>query len=139
MASIIIEGVLLALQAVGIKVPVSEQLIKRTAEETVSVIESSSALQKAVQALQEAVKGGSKFEIAKAIFKLIKDSKAAGILCKIIKGLCSNMSWYDWVKTAGTVIAMIVADVRTGGVALIARIILALNSDSQILQLRAKI
>ena len=67
MASIIIEGVLLALQAVGIKVPVSEQLIKRTAEETVSVIESSSALQKAVQALQEAVKGGSKFEIAKAI------------------------------------------------------------------------
>ena len=34
----------------------------------VSVIESSSALQKAVQALQEAVKGGSKFEIAKAIF-----------------------------------------------------------------------
>ena len=48
------------------------------------------------------------------------------------------MSWYDWVKTAGTVIAMIVADVRTGGVALIARIILALNSDSQILQLRAK-
>ena len=49
------------------------------------------------------------------------------------------MSWYDWVKTAGTVIAMIVADVRTDGVALIARIILALNSDSQILQLRAKI
>ena len=114
-------------------------MIKRTAEETVSVIKSSSALQKAVQALQEAVKGGSKYEIAKAIYKLIKDSKAAGILWKIIKGLCSNMSWYDWVKTAGTVIAMIVADVRTGGVALIARIILALNSDSQILQLRAKI
>ena len=68
MASIVIEGVLLVLQAAGIKVAVSEQLIKRTAEETVSVIESSSALQKAVQALQEAVKGGSKFEIAKAIF-----------------------------------------------------------------------
>ena len=45
---------------------------------------------------------------------------------------------YELVKTAGTVIVMIVADVRTGGVALIARIILALNSDSQILQLRAK-
>ena len=128
MASIVIEGVLLVLQAVGIKVAVSEQLIKRTAEETVSVIESSSALQKAVQALQEAAKGGSKFEIAKAIFNLIKDSKAAGILWKIIKGLCSNMSWYDWVKTAGIVTAMIVAAVATDGVALIAKIILALNS-----------
>ena len=128
MASIVVEGVLLTLQAVGIKVAVSEQLIKRTAEETVSVIESSSALQKAVQALQEAVKGGSKWEVAKAIFKLIKDIKAGGILWKIIKGLCSNMTWYDWVKTAGIVTAMIVAAVATDGVALVAKIILALNS-----------
>ena len=59
---------------------------------------------------------------------MIKDSKAAGILWKIIKGLCSNMSWYDWVKTAGIVSAMIVAAVATDGVALIAKIILALNS-----------
>ena len=100
----------------------------------VSVIESSSALQKAVQALQEAVKMAQNLKL----LRQFSTSKAAGILWKIIKGLCSNMSWYDWVKTAGTVIAMIVADVRTGGVALIARIILALNSDSQILQLRAK-
>ena len=100
----------------------------------VSVIESSSALQKAVQALQEAVKVAQNLKL----IRQFSTSKATGILWKIIKGLCSNMSWYDWVKTAGTVIAMIVADVRTGGVALIARIILALNSDSQILQLRAK-
>ena len=100
----------------------------------VSVIESSSALQKAVQALQEAAKVAQNLKL----IRQFSTSKATGILWKIIKGLCSNMSWYDWVKTAGTVIAMIVADVRTGGVALIARIILALNSDSQILQLRAK-
>ena len=74
------------------------------------------------------MKSGSKFEIAKAILKLIKDSKAAGILWKIIKGLCSNMSWYDWVKTAGIVSATIVAAVATDSVALIAKIILALNS-----------
>ena len=38
------------------------------------------------------------------------------------------MSWYDWVKTAGIVTALIVAAVATDGVALIAKIILALNS-----------
>ena len=127
-ASIVVEAVLLVLQAVGIEVAVSEQAIARTAEEIIPVIESSSQLQKAVKALQEAVEGGSKWEIAKAIFNLIKDSKSAGILWKIIKGLCSNMSTWDWIKTAGIVSAMIIAAVATDGVALIAKIVLALNS-----------
>ena len=35
---------------------------------------------------------------------------------------------HDWVKTAGIVTAMIVAAVATDGVALVAKIILALNS-----------
>ena len=127
-ASIVIEAVLLVLQTVGIKVAVSEQVITRTAEEIIPVVESSSQLQKAVQALQEAAKGGTKWEIAKAIFNLIKDSYSAGILWKIIKGLCSNMSTWDWIKTAGIVSAMIIAALATDGLALIAKIVLALNS-----------
>ena len=127
-ASIVVEAVLLVLQAVGIKVAVSEQAIMKTAEEIIPVIESSSQLQKAVQALEEAAKGGSMYEIAKAIFALIKDSYSASILWKIIKGLCSNMSTWDWVKTAGIVSAMIVAALATDGVALIAKVLLALNS-----------
>ena len=127
-ASIVIEAVLLVLQAVGIKVAVSEQAIMKTAEEIIPVIESSSQLQKAVQALEEAAKGGSMYEIAKAIFGLIKDSYSASILWKIIKGLCSNMSTWDWIKTAGIVSAMIVAALATDGVALIAKVVLALNS-----------
>ena len=127
-ASIIIEAVLLVLQAVGIKVAVSEQVIQRTAEEIIPIVESSSQLQKAVEALEEAAKGGSKWEIAKAIFRLIKDSYSASILWKIIKSLCSNMSTLDWIKTAGIVTAMIVAALATDGAALIAKIVLALNS-----------
>ena len=126
-ASIIVEAVLLVLQAVGIKVAVSEQAITRTAEEIVTVIESSSQLQKAVKALQEAAEGGSNWDIAKAIFNLIKDSYSASILWKIIKGLCSNMSTWDWVKTAGIVTAMIIATLATDGVPLIAKIVLALT------------
>lgn len=127
-ASIVVEAVLLVLQAVGIKVAVSEQAIAKTAEEIIPVIESSSQLQKAVKALQEAAEGGSKLEIAKAIFNLIKDSYSASILWKIIKGLCSNMSTWDWIKTAGIVSAMIIAALATDGLALIAKIVLALNS-----------
>ena len=44
------------------------------------------------------------------------------------KGLCSNMSTWDWLKTAGIVSAMIVAALATDGAALIAKIVLALNS-----------
>ena len=127
-ASIIVEAILLVLQAVGIKVAVSEQAITRTAEEIIPVIQSSSQLQKAVQALKEAAQGGSKYEIAKAIFVLIKDSYSASILWQVIKGLCSNMSKWDWIKTAGIVTAMIIAALATDGLALIAKIVLALNS-----------
>ena len=38
------------------------------------------------------------------------------------------MSYLDWAKTAGIVTAMIVAALATDGAALIAKIILALNS-----------
>ena len=127
-ASIVVEAILLVCQAVGIKVAVSESTILKTAEEIVPVIESSSALQKAVEGLQAAAESGSKWEIAKAIFTLIKDSYSAGILWKVIKSLCSNMSTWDWIKTAGIVTAMIIAALATDGAALIAKIVLALNS-----------
>ena len=125
-ASIIVEAVLLVLQAVGIKLHVSKQVIERTAKEIVSVVESSSQLQEAVKALEEAAKNGSKLDIAKAIFHLIEECFSAGILWKVIKSLCSNMSIWDWIKTVAIVTAEIIA--ATDGVALIAKIILALDS-----------
>ena len=127
-ASIIIEAVILVLQAVGIKVAVSKQVIQRTAEGIIPVVESSSQLQRAVEGLEAAAKGGSKREIAKAIVVLINDCYSVGILWNIIKSLCSNMSWWQWIKTAAIVSAMIIAALATDGVALIAKIFLALNS-----------
>ena len=128
MASVIVEAVLLVLSAVGIKVSVSESVIQSTAEEVVGTVESSSLLQKALQQLEEAFENGSAYDKAKAIFYLIKDSYSAGILWTIIKSLCSNMSTLDWLKTAGIVTAMIIAALATDGAALIAKIVLALNS-----------
>ena len=127
-ASIIVEGILLVIQAVGVKVEISDAVIAQTAEDIVPVVESSSLLQKAIQGVKDAWNGGSAYDKAKAIFYLIKDSNAAGILWKIIKSLCSNMSYWDWLKTAAIVTAQIVAAVATDGAALIAKIILALSA-----------
>ena len=127
-ASVIVEDILLVLSAVGIKVSVSESVLQKTAKEIVSTVESSSLLQKAVQQLEEAFASGSALDKAKAIFYLIKDSYSASILWTVIKSLCSNMSTLDWIKTAGIVTAMIIAAVATDGAALIAKIVLALNS-----------
>ena len=130
-ASIIVEAVLLVISAVGIKVAINERAITKTAKEIIPVIQKSSQLQAAVQALRGAVQRGSKVEIAKAIFRLIKDSYADDILWTTIKSLCSQMSTWQWIQTAAVVTAMIIAAIATDGLALIAKIVLALNSAYQ--------
>ena len=107
---------------------VSESTIMKTADEIISFIQQSIALQKAVQALEAAAESGSTWDIAKAIFNLIKVCYSADILWKIIESLCSNMSTWEWIKTVGIVTAMIIADIATDGLALIAEIVLALNN-----------
>ena len=128
MASIIVEAVMLVLQAVGIKVSVSEQAILKIAETIIAVIEKNSQLQEAVKALQKAVESGSISDTAKAIFYLIEECYSAGILWEIIKELCGNMSYTDWAITIATVSASIIADFASGGAALIAEIVLALST-----------
>ncbi|XP_068705428.1 uncharacterized protein [Montipora capricornis] len=125
-ASIIVEAVMLVMQVVGIKVSVSESAMRATVEDTVKAIEHSSEMQKAIQAFitswNEA--GGSAMKKARAIFFLLKDSYTAGILWTIIKSLCRDMTWADWLKTAAEVSAMLVASLLTDGAALIAKIAL---------------
>ena len=65
---------------------------------------------------------------AKALFYLLKDTFSLGILWKIIKSLCSNMSTWDWIKAGALITAQLIAAFATDGLALIAKIVLALNS-----------
>lgn len=129
-ASILVEAILLVMSAVGIKVSVSQSTMKATIEDTAKAIENSSALQRAIAKFISSwhAAGGSALERAKAIFYLLKESYAAGILWTIIKSLCREMKWYDWLETAAKVTAMIIAALATEGVALIARIALVVMS-----------
>ena len=128
MASIIIEAVILVLNAVGIEISVSQKVILKVVQEIIPVIEKSSEIQQAIKALQEAMERGSISDSARAIFNLIKACYSAGILWQIIKELCSNMSKTDWARTIANVSAEIIATFASGGVALIAEIALALKS-----------
>lgn len=127
-ASIIVEAVLLLLQAAGKVVSVDEGVIASIAQEILPVIENSSQLHRAVEALQVATESDSKYDMAVAIYNLIVDTYSLGILWQIIQSLCRNMSYWDWIETSTIVTAMIIATLATNGVALTARILLALNA-----------
>ena len=129
-ASIVVEAVLLVMSAVGISVSPGESVIEGTVEDVAQAIQNSSKLEKAIEQFITAwnAAGGNAWQKAKALFYLIKDTFAAGILWTIIKSLCSNMAWYDWLETAVKVSAMIIAALATDGAALIAEIALIVLS-----------
>jgi hypothetical protein len=129
-ASILVEATLLVMSAVGISVSPSAKAVDKAVEEAAQAIQSSSKLEKALEAFVTAWNnaGGSAYQKAKALFFLIKASNAGGILWKIIKAVCSNMAWYEWLETAAKVTAMIIAALATDGVALIAEIALIVLS-----------
>jgi len=130
-ASIVVEAVLLVLSVVGISVP--EEAVAKVARQLANTIMESRAVKAAVEVLKKVwSSGGSSGSKAAAIWDLIKalwEYKTHGnVLWQIIKGLCSNMSWLDWLKTAAIISATIIAALASGGTALVAKIALALNS-----------
>ena len=129
-ASILVEAILLVMSAVGLEVSPSESTMQATVEDTVNAIERSSALQRAIAKFISSwdAAGGNAINKAKAIFVLLKESYAAGILWTIIKSLCKEMKWYDWLETSAKVTAMIIAALATDGAALIAKIALIVLS-----------
>ena len=129
-ASIVVEVIGLLLSIVGIVVP--EEVMAKVAQKFATVIMESSAVKAAVEAIKKVFSsGGSGTSRATAIWNLIKalwQYKAHSIFMEIVKALCNNMSWFDWLKTAAMITALILAAVATEGVALIAKIVIALNS-----------
>ena len=128
LASIVVEVVLLVLQAAGIELSVSSEVIFETAKQVVDVLDRNNDIQKALDSLIAAMKSDSVWDQAKAIFKVIIAVYSGGIFWEIVKSLCKNMSAWDWIKTIGIVSAVIIADIATDGVALIAEIVVALGT-----------
>ena len=124
-ASIVVEGVLLVLSAIGISLSPSAGTVEKATEEVAEALKNSSKFEKAVEDFVRDWKSASgAYGKAKALFYLMKDTYSAGLLWTVIKALCSNMKWYDWLETAAKVTAMLIAAFATEGAALIAKIAL---------------
>ena len=129
-ASIVVEAVMLVLSAVGISPSPSSKVVEEATEDVAQALKNSSKFEKAMESFVKAwdSAGGSAYQKAKAIFFLIKDTYAAGLLWTVIKALCSNMTRYEWLETAAKVTAMVIAALATEGAALIAKIALVVMS-----------
>ncbi|KAJ7331287.1 hypothetical protein OS493_020077 [Desmophyllum pertusum] len=117
-ASIIVEVVMLVMQVVGIAVIVSIETMKAKIEDTVEAIKKSAALQSAINKFisswKEAGRQGNVMSKAEAILNLLVDIQSAGgYLLTIIKSLCEEMPWLDWVKTVAMATALIIAGLET--------------------------
>ena len=99
--------------------------MKKATEAVAQVLKSSLKFEKAVKDFIDAWNSASgAFEKAKALFSLIGNIYSEGVLWTVIKALCSNMAWYEWLETAAKVTAVLIAALATEGIALIAKIAL---------------
>lgn len=78
---ILVQAVLLVIEALGITVSVCESVMTAIFKDTSTAIQNSSQMQKAIQAFNTALDeaGDNPWKKASALFFLLKDSKAAGI------------------------------------------------------------
>lgn len=114
---ILVQAVLLVIEALGITVSVCENVMTAIFKDTATAIQNSSKMQKAIQAFTTAWNeaGDNPWKKASALFFLVKDSRAAGILVTIISRLFQPMSLLNWLKTVAKVSAMLIASLATNG------------------------
>ena len=137
LGSLMIQLLLFLLRCLGIGIDLSEDEM-RTLVQEVERLAREPAFQRALKIFVDAWNkaGGSAWRKAKAIFYFLKDSYLLGILWKIIKLIFKliyqKLSSWEMLKAIIEVVLMIVAAFHTEGLALIARIALAVHSDDQL-------
>ncbi|CAH3124228.1 unnamed protein product [Porites lobata] len=133
-ARIVVRAVVLVMNICGIPLCLGSSAMADTIAKTEEAMRGSSAFQEAVQVFLGVWRdaGDSNMKKAQAIFNLLWATNAAGFLWMIIKCLCSSMGKWAWMKTAALVSAMIIASFGSGGVALIAKIAVAVTAATEL-------
>ena len=128
-ASLVVELFLFVLSCVGIGVDLSETEMGTLVQEVESLVRElkfQEALINFVDAWNKA--GDNAWGKARAVFSFLADIYELDLFWKIIKLILQDMSTWETIKAMGEVAVTIVAAFATGGLALIARIALAVNS-----------
>jgi hypothetical protein len=128
-ASVVIELIFFLCSCVNIKADQSKVELKATVEAIkahVSEPQFTRALNTFVKAWNQA--GYSAWGKANAMFNFLKETYSLQIFWKLIKVILQNLSTLENIKAIGEIVLMIVAAFATDGVALIARIVLAVDN-----------
>lgn len=129
-ASIVIEAVLLALNIIGVKVPISQAVIVKATSWVENEYGSNAAFRLAVDTFIKAWKSapGDNTAKAKALFELLVAMHKLGLFWALTKILLSEVPLTEWLKISAKITAILIAAFATDGIALIAKITLALSS-----------
>ncbi|XP_072022994.1 uncharacterized protein [Amphiura filiformis] len=128
-ASIVVEVITMAWSTVGIVGAIKPNM-KGIIDWVAGNIESTVSLRLPIdQFIISWNKASGHFDKAKVIFDLLKKLYNAGdFIWKVIQKLCEEMTWYDWLKIAVKIIAMLLFSFSTGGFVLIAEIAMVVLS-----------
>lgn len=130
-ASLILEIIFLLLGLAGIRLPLSKSQLQRIIDEILKMIRAGS-FQTTIQQLIDRWTRGNARQRAVAIYNFIGDIFNLGILRNILNIVLADMSAWERIRTIAEVILLILLALGSGGLALIAQILLALNDTVKI-------
>ena len=130
-ASITIEVLILALNVVGVKVKLADSEINDLAKTVVSIMEKSSDHDEFMEIIERIGNSPSSTDRANAMFDLLKLLNKQGVFWTLVKDVCKHMKWYQWVISSAEIAATLVAAFATDGIALIAKMALAIDAGVQ--------
>ncbi len=127
-ASIVIESIILLAQVIGIKADISSGTLQQLVKEINTVVAHTTSILAAVDSLRKAMQGGTRIQQAQGVWRVIRATYDAGIMMTIMKSIFDNMTYWDWIKSVIQMAAVVASSISTDGIALVAKIALALAS-----------
>lgn len=131
-ASIVVEALIVVLDLVGVNIPDDAETIRRVIDVVVNQLGKSNNLQNDVEQIRE--DRGDYLAMARDIFTLVIDTFYDGIFWSITKALLYQMSWTDWIISAGRISAFLATLVGTGGLAQLSSLVTELVNAAFFLQ-----
>ena len=121
-AKIVVDAIFLVLDATGIKIPLSSHVKSLAIQEAGKFLWMNPLARLAIKTFILALKNArSKLETGKALFNLIWDLQACGLMWLIISSVFNGMSKWNWLMSAVQVFLSVNTTLATGGWALAAK------------------
>lgn len=132
--SIVLEAFIFLLNLIGFQVPSSPEYVKKVCEYLIPILSDIQEITDKIAMMVAGYREGDYNKIARGIFSIVLLLYNKGLFGKILNEMLASYSWWDWIKAIVGIVAMIVASVASGGLALVAELVLKVKSAVEFLQ-----